>query len=64
MKYRCPKCGRKLERISKKGTDAENESFPFCSSRCKLNDLNCWFEVAYQIPCEDTDEGEEIAAQQ
>ena len=40
---RCPTC--------KKNVDKEgNDSFPFCSERCRLQDLGKWLNNAYTIP--------------
>jgi hypothetical protein len=30
----------------------DNESFPFCSSRCRLIDLGKWLDEDYTIPVE------------
>ncbi len=46
---RCPSCG--VEVI------AENETFPFCSPRCRMADLGKWFSGAYRVgrPVEEDD---------
>jgi endogenous inhibitor of DNA gyrase (YacG/DUF329 family) len=41
---RCPRCGKTIR----------DESFPFCSDRCRLIDLLCWIDGDYRIPAEDT----------
>lgn len=38
----CPTC--------KKAVGKEQETFPFCSQRCKLVDLGSWLEGRYVIP--------------
>ena len=43
---RCRYCGRRVSPDSKEWRDHE----PFCSERCKLADLDCWFEGEYRIP--------------
>jgi endogenous inhibitor of DNA gyrase (YacG/DUF329 family) len=53
MRHRCPIC--------KKPTDSEAHSeFPFCSERCKLQDLGNWasekYVVSEPIFSEDDDE--------
>lgn len=41
---RCPTCRTEVElRI-------RNESFPFCSERCRLQDLAAWLDERYRIP--------------
>jgi len=51
---RCPICGR----------PAETSNRPFCSARCKLIDLDNWFEGRYRIskPIATHDEPEDEAA--
>jgi len=39
---KCPICKALVER--------ENATFPFCSDRCKTNDLGNWASGAYSIP--------------
>jgi len=39
---KCPICKTLVER--------ENDYFPFCSDRCKTNDLGNWASGAYAIP--------------
>ena len=41
---KCPKCG-KLTVYS-----SENTFRPFCSERCKTNDLGAWADESYRIP--------------
>jgi uncharacterized protein len=43
----CPICRK--EALSR----AENPSFPFCCSRCKLVDLGQWLNEGYRLPAED-----------
>lgn len=43
MKVHCPKC-RKL--VEYEG----NEFRPFCSKRCKTNDLGDWASEKYSVP--------------
>ncbi len=40
----CPVCEDPVEPPS------DNETFPFCSSRCKQVDLGRWFDESYSIP--------------
>ena len=56
MKFKCPICGKMV----KPKTDEKGGFFPFCSERCKLVDLNEWFEEGYTIssPVPETDEEE------
>lgn len=59
MKRCCPICGKKVSKPFDKAQDkpakddkktAEtSDFFPFCSKRCKLIDLNGWFEDKYVI---------------
>jgi uncharacterized protein len=42
MKWRCPIC--------RKPTDsATHRDFPFCSERCRVNDLGAWATGQYKI---------------
>ncbi|MGI5862121.1 MAG: DNA gyrase inhibitor YacG [Myxococcales bacterium] len=41
---RCPICKKPVS------PRAQNESFPFCSERCKLVDLGRWLDGDYRIP--------------
>jgi endogenous inhibitor of DNA gyrase (YacG/DUF329 family) len=41
---KCPQCG-KLTAFS-----SENPYRPFCSERCKTNDLGAWADESYRIP--------------
>ncbi|RME67137.1 MAG: DNA gyrase inhibitor YacG [Nitrospirae bacterium] len=43
MKIKCPICGELT-------TWQENPYRPFCSERCKLEDLGAWFLEQYRIP--------------
>jgi len=49
----CPQCGRVIEyaRVSDIAT------FPFCSARCRLADLDKWFEGDYRISANPADDG-------
>jgi uncharacterized protein len=51
MKRRCPICGKNVEKEvkDKKQTAEIADFFPFCSQRCKLVDLNAWFDSEYII---------------
>lgn len=40
----CPICRAEVALLS------ENPDFPFCSSRCKSEDLGKWFGGAYLVP--------------
>ncbi|MBS3763220.1 MAG: DNA gyrase inhibitor YacG [Planctomycetes bacterium] len=42
---KCPTCGKK---VTYTGLD-ENPYFPFCGKRCKLMDLDKWFEEEHRI---------------
>ncbi len=42
----CPICQKAVK------PRVENESFPFCSSRCKTVDLGKWLNEEYRIPVE------------
>ena len=48
--------------ICKAPADINNEAFPFCSSRCRLIDLNQWMEGRYSVTRprdpQDIDEGQ------
>ncbi|MBN2064471.1 MAG: DNA gyrase inhibitor YacG [Sedimentisphaerales bacterium] len=48
-RLKCPVCG---------GTIAGSEkTFPFCSERCQLVDLDRWFTGSYSIPaCDEPDD--------
>lgn len=55
-KIKCPNCGRETEW---KG----NPFRPFCSEKCKLADLNKWFNEEYAIEgAAGNEESEEIDA--
>jgi endogenous inhibitor of DNA gyrase (YacG/DUF329 family) len=51
VKRCCPICGKKVVKPAedKKQTAKTADFFPFCSERCKLVDLNAWFESEYVI---------------
>jgi endogenous inhibitor of DNA gyrase (YacG/DUF329 family) len=40
----CPQCGRKV------AWELSNRFRPFCSERCKTNDLSQWAQESYRIP--------------
>jgi endogenous inhibitor of DNA gyrase (YacG/DUF329 family) len=61
MEFYCPTCGKEVSRTSKidgKTAKGAPSFFPFCSKRCRLVDLNAWFESQYVIsrPVEQQDE--------
>ena len=43
---RCRYCGKEMALSSPEWRKYE----PFCSQRCRLADLDCWFEEEYRIP--------------
>ena len=40
----CPQCGKKVV------WEPANRFRPFCSERCKTNDLSQWAQESYRIP--------------
>lgn len=48
---RCPLCRRPV------APRAENPSFPFCSDRCRLQDLGKWLGDGYRVPGEPAADG-------
>ena len=40
----CPQCGKKVV------WESNNRFRPFCSERCKINDLSQWAQESYRIP--------------
>jgi len=42
LSFRCPICKKPVER--------DNDSFPFCSERCRQIDLGNWADGSYAIP--------------
>lgn len=46
----CPICGKPTVQASR----------PFCSKRCADVDLARWFNGAYAVPAEDTEDAEEL----
>jgi hypothetical protein len=46
----CPICQKAVT------SRARNESFPFCSARCKQVDLHAWLHEQYRVPAEETPE--------
>lgn len=51
MRRRCPACRQPV------GERTVNQSFPFCSERCRLADLGKWFDGLYRIPGERAGDG-------
>ena len=47
MLVRCPKCKKESE------YNATNPYRPFCSERCKTNDLGDWASGKYFVPTEE-----------
>ncbi|OQA02191.1 MAG: zinc-binding protein [Planctomycetes bacterium ADurb.Bin401] len=45
MKLQCPIC----KKVIKSQPGEKGTYFPFCSQRCKLVDLNAWFDGNYTI---------------
>jgi len=37
----CRRCGRSI--------DESSEHYPFCSDRCRMADLNAWFDGEYKV---------------
>jgi len=52
---RCPHCKKEVSR--------DNPFLPFCSERCRLVDLDRWFEGEYRVAGEKTQEEETPVAQ-
>ncbi len=46
MIAKCPRCGKGIHKNEKESS----VNFPFCSRRCKLLDLEKWFDNKYKIP--------------
>jgi len=44
MKFSCPMCKKVVKRT--------NDDFPFCSPRCRTNDLGQWASGEYRIAAE------------
>lgn len=44
LQVKCPQCGKTALYSS------ENPYRPFCSERCKTNDLGAWADETYRIP--------------
>jgi hypothetical protein len=42
---KCPSCGKKVEYTG----SSEGTSFPFCSERCQMVDLDKWFDGEYVL---------------
>ena len=57
MIFRCPVCKKHIK-AENTGEAKKNKFFPFCSERCRLIDLGCWFDSDYKIvtPVERQDE--------
>ena len=49
MKRACPTCGKPA------AFDETNPTRPFCSERCRTNDLGAWAAERYRIPARDED---------
>ncbi|MBX3615816.1 DNA gyrase inhibitor YacG [Nitrosomonas sp.] len=45
----CPQCGKPVV------WETANRFRPFCSERCKVNDLSQWAQESYRIPDSQTD---------
>jgi endogenous inhibitor of DNA gyrase (YacG/DUF329 family) len=59
MAYQCPICQKTIPPTSPAGE--ATAYLPFCSKRCKLVDLNAWFEADYRIEAPLTvDDNEDI----
>lgn len=43
----CPLCKKAAAR-------EDNPAYPFCSDRCKLQDLGAWLDGRYRVPDEPT----------
>lgn len=41
---KCPECGDAVQPLE------QNDSFPFCSTRCKQVDLGRWFDEDHSVP--------------
>lgn len=41
VKVECRRCGREIEE--------SGEHYPFCSDRCRMADLNSWFDGDYKV---------------
>ncbi len=50
MKFRCPTCKKEVDNPNNDPEGAQY--FPFCSERCQLIDLGCWFDADYVISSE------------
>ena len=57
---KCPRCGREVAYEAV----ADVPTFPFCSLRCKLVDLDRWFDGEYRISTDiaDISEGESASS--
>ena len=53
--HACPICGEPVDPATSRDADAP---YPFCSRRCRMVDLNRWFEGAYQVPAERDEDAE------
>jgi uncharacterized protein len=55
MRYvACPTCGARVAWRS------ENRFRPFCSERCKVNDLGAWANEEYRVPSPPEEPGESL----
>jgi endogenous inhibitor of DNA gyrase (YacG/DUF329 family) len=53
--FTCPTCKKEAR------PRAQNPSFPFCGSRCKLVDLGRWFDETYRVASSETPLGDDAA---
>ncbi len=47
VRARCPTCGKDV--VSSPDDPDSLDLFPFCSERCRLADLDKWFEEDYRV---------------
>ena len=52
---RCPMCERPFD-------PEQSSALPFCSTRCRLADLNRWLKEGYGLPYEKPEDDEERPA--
>jgi endogenous inhibitor of DNA gyrase (YacG/DUF329 family) len=53
----CPRCGAPVP------WDQSSPYRPFCSERCKMNDLGAWATESYRIPVEEDNDTPEDSEQ-
>ncbi len=46
----CPRCGEPVE------WSTSQPYRPFCSKRCRMNDLGAWASESYRIPAQEVDD--------